>query len=238
MLISTAPELLNTLQSSPVVMHTETVYGICALANQAGCQSLYALKKRDPAKPFVLVVANMQQAAKIVHIPPQAKDLLTHIWPGPLTLIAQSKDSQLSELIQSTTLGVRVPHNPLLLQALQTLEQPLLLTSANISGQLSITRLTQLAPCLKHLPHTSEEACAQGIESTVARWSDTCWTILRAGATSLNTFIEYGHPVSCQYQRPQNPWCVMNAKPAEHDVFLGFGPEHAESQSQAGSKSS
>ena len=71
--------------------------------------------------------------------------LARRCWPGPITLVADASDprsrfASLSDDVKEVimprgTVGYRVPNHPLFLEILRELDEPLLLTSANLTGE-------------------------------------------------------------------------------------------------------
>ena len=112
-----------------VAIPTETVYGLAALPMAEA--ALRAVKGRDDGKPITWAVATTEAAARLVDLsPPGLRKLAQRFWPGPLTLVAARRDA-----IPTATLGIRVPAHPVALELLKEMGGPLLLSSANRSGE-------------------------------------------------------------------------------------------------------
>lgn len=138
---------VEALSSGKIIaFQTETVYGLAASALQpAAVERLWEIKGRDPEKPFALAVKSYEEALDYIpNMTPTAKRLARRCWPGPVTLVMddhpQSVIHQLdAAVIQSTvpkgTIGLRVPDDELALAILRLCAGPIVLTSANRSGQ-------------------------------------------------------------------------------------------------------
>ena len=212
----------QVLTTSPVIVPTETVFGVTALATPQGVESLYTLKNRDPQKPFAVLAASLKHASSLISIPPAVHTALGHLWPGPLTFIGNAINTHLAQILGTQTIGVRVSSHPAIKGLLQHSTHPLALTSANISGALSITQASQMPKALSHLPCISSARQGLGIESTVVRFSKNTWQVLRLGATPLEALAHF-YPVSYVFTPPSHPLCFLDAKPEQHTHFLGFG---------------
>src|SRR5438876_11948521 len=72
-----------------VAFPTETVYGLGADAsNPEAVARLYAVKGRPADHPVIVHFDSVERAlAWAREIPPEARRLAEHFWPGPLTLI-------------------------------------------------------------------------------------------------------------------------------------------------------
>src|SRR5512141_2180511 len=72
-----------------VAFPTETVYGLGADAfNPQAVAKIFELKKRPHFDPLIVHLARRIALSDLVsHVPPKARLLMDHFWPGPLTLI-------------------------------------------------------------------------------------------------------------------------------------------------------
>lgn len=112
-----------------VVFPTDTVYGMACLEDLPhAVDRLFTAKQRPPEKKVARLVANLDQV--IAHgalVDTRARRLAEHFWPGPLTLVLPH--------VREGTVAYRVPDHPVALKLLRTLDGPLLVTSANRSGE-------------------------------------------------------------------------------------------------------
>jgi L-threonylcarbamoyladenylate synthase len=120
-------EIAALLQSGGVVlMPTDTIYGLHAVATDDSAARLSQIKGRDEAKRFVILAASVEQLEDLgAEIP----DPLRSIWPAPLTAVVRQG---------AVTLAARVPNLPWLRDLLQR-TGPLFSTSANRSGEAPIS---------------------------------------------------------------------------------------------------
>ncbi len=88
--------------------------------------------------PFPLLFSNISQLEKLTdEISEMASLMAKYFWPGGLTLIMQ-KASTLPKYISSQpTVAVRMPGHPIPLELIKYLGNPIIGTSANISGEKS-----------------------------------------------------------------------------------------------------
>ncbi|MFH1239317.1 MAG: L-threonylcarbamoyladenylate synthase [bacterium] len=124
-----------------VIFPTDTVYGLGtnALLPKA-IRKIYKIKKRPLNKPIILLIASKSAVKKLASgISPAAEKLMEKFWPGPLTLIF--KTSPLGCIITGglSTISLRMPANKIALGLIREAGVPLATTSANISGENSIT---------------------------------------------------------------------------------------------------
>jgi L-threonylcarbamoyladenylate synthase len=127
------------LQAGRVVAFpTETYYGLAVdPCNRQALSRLFALKRRPPDKPVLLLVEDRRQLPLIVRdVPPPFEILLQEFWPGPLTLVFPGKDT-LPDMLTgySSTVGVRQSSHPVAGRLVQAFGRPITATSANRSGE-------------------------------------------------------------------------------------------------------
>jgi protein-tyrosine phosphatase len=139
-----------------VAFPTETVYGLAASAlNEDAVAQLVKAKGRGADNPLTLAIKNAGEAMDYVpNLSSLGQRLTRRCWPGPLTLVAANhdEDSLLHRLppgVQQTvmptgTIGLRVPAHEMILDVMQMLTGPLVLTSANKSGSADATTAEQV----------------------------------------------------------------------------------------------
>ncbi|MDD4028435.1 MAG: L-threonylcarbamoyladenylate synthase [Caldisericia bacterium] len=127
-------------QDAPLVFPTDTVMGIGVHGEsyQAVC-TLFRVKKREEKKPLILLLADLKDAVKYVSNPSLLlHPLIEKNWPGSVTgVFPMATQCSLYTTPQRThsTIGIRVPSDPFLLDFLRYIECPFLTTSANISDE-------------------------------------------------------------------------------------------------------
>ena len=119
----------------PIVLPTETVYGIAVSPMRAGIDLLFAVKGRPTTKAIPILGRDVEALAGVVVFNRAAQRLAERFWPGPLTLVlprAATFDVYLGE--GEPGVAVRVPDDPVAAGVLGS-SGVLAVTSANRSGQ-------------------------------------------------------------------------------------------------------
>ena len=116
-----------------VLMPTDTIYGLHALANDdRAIARLAEIKARDE-KPFVVIAKSLAQLQSIgVILSPSNRTILESLWPAPLTAVMPLREP-IAASRGATTIAVRVP-DLRWLRELLAITGPLASTSANPSG--------------------------------------------------------------------------------------------------------
>ncbi|MBN2186686.1 MAG: threonylcarbamoyl-AMP synthase [Dehalococcoidia bacterium] len=124
-------------QGGIVVFPTDTVYALGADAfKPKAVKRIYEVKKRPRQLAFPLLIADMSQLTAVAEsISGIAWFLASHFWPGGLTLVLPKADSLPAYLARESNIAVRVPDHPVCLALIQCLGNPIIGTSANISGK-------------------------------------------------------------------------------------------------------
>jgi len=177
---------VKILQKGGVIAFpTDTVYGLGADAfNATAVERIYEIKNRPMHRQLPLLIADVEQLTTLAKpIPEIAWFLAKRFWPGGLTLVLPKTDSLPVYLAPEYTIAVRVPDHPVCLALIQHLGNPIIGTSANISGQppaLTAEEVRQqLGGKIDFIINGGK--CPGGKESTVVDVTRESPTILRQG---------------------------------------------------------
>lgn len=136
-LIDEVNQCYGVLQQGGLILYpTDTVWGIgCDATNEEAVNKIFTLKKREDSKAMICLVANEHMLEKHVkEIPRIAYDLI-ELSEKPITIIYDKPMSVAKNLLASdTTLAIRVVRDPFCQYLIKKLRNPLVSTSANISG--------------------------------------------------------------------------------------------------------
>jgi L-threonylcarbamoyladenylate synthase len=184
-------ELIRVVVAGGVISFpTDTVPALATLPAQA--DRIYQLKQRSRSKPLILMAGQSSDLWEFVQ--GSAAELATwqqvaaQYWPGALTLVLPASD-RLPLALNATgdqTIGVRVPASEIA-RAILLATGPLATTSANRSDQpalLTMAAIDREFPTVCTLSMDSELPLAE-LPSTVVRWIDGNWQVLRQGRISL-----------------------------------------------------
>jgi L-threonylcarbamoyladenylate synthase len=181
----------SILQAGGIIaIPTDTVYGIaCLVNNPASIKQLYSIKERDHLKAIPVLIGSFAQMQLIAKdFSESAKILAHHFWPGALTLVVNKHQTLPPILSTYPTVGIRMPnHN--WLRKLMEVCGPLAATSANISGEPSLTSAHEVLDSLGKKVDLLIDGgtCKDGIASTVVDCTVSPVNILRAGNIAKNS---------------------------------------------------
>jgi len=189
-----------------VAFPTETVYGIGASAlNEDAVNRLFEIKGRPENQPMTLAIKGYEAALDLAPaMCPLSRRLARRTWPGPLTLVLDASNSdsavfQLPEFVQQRVIsngrvGMRVPQNNTLLDVLELSTGPLVLTSANRSGEADTVTAEEVIEQLGDDVDLvlNGGPCQLNTPSTVASIDNDGINILRQGALSPEDLRQLG----------------------------------------------
>lgn len=173
-----------------VAFPTETVYGLGADAfNPDAVKKIFAAKGRPADNPLIVHIAAFDQLDQLAAtISGQARLLIEHFFPGPLTIIVK-KQPGVPDLVTGglDTVGIRMPRHAIAHAFLQPCGVPVAAPSANLSGRPSPTTWKDVAEDLDGriaciLRGDRSEA---GLESTVVDCTASDPVVLRTGVVTL-----------------------------------------------------
>ena len=230
-----------------VILPTETVYGLGAdAANPAAVAAIYAAKGRPSFNPLIAHVADLAAAERIAMLDDRARRLAQAFWPGPLTLVAPIRDaSAVCDLARAglDTVAVRAPAHPLAQAVLAGFGGAVVAPSANRSGRPSPTTFADAWDETGFAAQAGLDggACAVGLESTVLAVLDGPVRLLRPGAVTRAQIEALVGPLAearddakrspgrlALHYAPEAPVRIQAEAARPGEVFLGFGPGHAD----------
>ena len=153
-------EALRIVREGGTVLYpTDTVWGLgCDATNAAAVARIFEIKQRSDSKSLVLLASDLDMVAKYVkEIPSIAVDLvevndapMTIIYPGAICSETGDKWHLAASCVAADgTVGIRIPLAPWCQQLVFKLGRPLVSTSANISGEPTPQRFSDIPQEIK-----------------------------------------------------------------------------------------
>ncbi len=171
LLVSSVEETVAALRAGePVLLPTDTVYGLCAAESEEGARLLAGLKGREADRPIALLFADI--AAALARVP--GLERARRVLPGPYTIVVPSAEG---------TIGVRVPVLTDDARGVVAQLGAVLATSANRHGGPDPRRLDDVPPEIRQACGAELDAGElPGVPSTVIDLSGPEPRVLREGA--------------------------------------------------------
>ena len=119
-----------------IAFPTETVMGLAVYFDDfKAYNKLNQVKRRPENKPYSMMVKNSQEIEKYAVVDDRIRKIINAFMPGPITLLLKTKEV-LPEWVthNSGIIGIRIPSHEVSLDILNAIEKPILVPSANKSG--------------------------------------------------------------------------------------------------------
>lgn len=153
-------EALRTLREGGTILYpTDTVWGLgCDATNADAVARIFEIKQRSDSKSLVLLASDLDMVAKFVkEIPDIAIDLvevndapMTIIYPGAVCSETGDKWHLASSCVAADgSVGIRIPLMDWCRQLAFKLGRPVVSTSANISGEPTPQRFSDIPQEIK-----------------------------------------------------------------------------------------
>ena len=154
---------LQTLRDGGTILYpTDTVWGLgCDATNPAAVAKIFEIKRRSDSKSLVLLASDLDMVAKYVkEIPSIAVDLvevndapMTLIYPGAIAGEAGAPGDRWhlahNCVAEDGSVGIRIPLMEWCRQLVFKLGRPIVSTSANISGEPTPQRFSEIPQEIK-----------------------------------------------------------------------------------------
>lgn len=156
-------EALKTLRVGGTILYpTDTVWGLgCDATNPAAVARIYQIKRRSESKSLVLLACDLDMVARYVkEIPSIAVDLvevndrpMTLIYPGAVAGAPDGEGDRWhlawNAVAEDGTVGIRIPLFDFCRDLAFKLGRPVVSTSANISGEPTPKRFSDIPQEIK-----------------------------------------------------------------------------------------
>ena len=176
-------EVIDLLNHDEVVAFpTETVFGLgVKFSHLEALEKIYEIKHRSHSKAISLMIYDPKDIEKYAYVNENAQKLIDHFMPGMITLVLKKKSILSDDFTAGyDMIGIRIPDDPFVLKLLKEVG-PMLVTSANISGQETLLNDQEVYKQFKgKIKMIVKGKCKNTLASTVIKVDEDV-TILRQG---------------------------------------------------------
>lgn len=139
--------LIDTLKSGGTILYpTDTIWGIgCDATNVEAIEKIFEIKKREASKSLIILVESQKRLQNLVDVPEMAWDIMD-LSEKPVTIIYDNPKGLPKELLaEDGSIGIRLVNDDYLKKLIGKLNKPLVSTSANLSGQKSPMKFSDIS---------------------------------------------------------------------------------------------
>ena len=197
------------------VIPTDTSYALIADAfNESAIERMRIAKQQSSSVSIPVGVGSLATVDGIATLSTLARDLVTALWPGALTVLTKPQPSVSLAVCQvGDAVAVRVPSHPIALAVIQGIG-PVAMTGAQVAGEAPITTIIQAQAALGDSVTTyidGGELTAK--QSTVLDATSEHLRLIRRGALSIDQL------------RAVVPMVIDAAATQSNDETSSFSPE-------------
>ncbi len=128
----------GSLKDGRVIAYpTDTTYGIgCSIFSKKSIERIYLMKQRDRRKPFSIICSSLSEISRYAQVSNSAFKIIKRLLPGPYTFVFEATREVPDLLLtRQKTVGIRIPDNRICIDLVTELGNPIITTSANLSGE-------------------------------------------------------------------------------------------------------
>jgi len=180
---------------------TETFMALgCRAGSARAVAGLYEAKRRPRHLPLPLIAADRAQVESVARLLPEAEKLMELFWPGPLSILLPVFGRMPVALSSGAGMvAVRIPSHPGARELALAVGEPLVASSANISGAPPAKDIRSMDPILLErvpLVWDAPPKPAGRLPSTLVRLpGGNAIQVLRRGAVSTQALKQAGFAV-------------------------------------------
>lgn len=179
-------QTIEILQSGGTILYpTDTIWGIgCDATNPEAIKKIFDIKKREPNKSLIILVESEKRLQDLVDVPEMAWQIID-LSEKPVTIVYENPKNLPKELLaEDGTIGIRIVKNDYCKKLISKLNKPLVSTSANLSGQKSPMKFSDISDEIKqsvdYIVEENHDKVSEYAGSSVIKvWNDNQIKILR-----------------------------------------------------------
>ena len=169
-----------------VAIPSDTLYLLVAdPLNLHAVGRVFTAKGRAIHRALPLLVSDVVMAEELAHdVSARFRLLARHFWPGALTIIAPASSRVPLKVTGNTgRIALRQPNSRVSIALLERLAQPLIATSANISGQPTCASGIEVFGAMDgRLDLVLDGGLASGTGATTVDVTEPYWKVIKEGA--------------------------------------------------------
>lgn len=185
-------EAVEILKSGGLVAFpTDTVFGLACKMDKEPIKRVYEVKGRDFNKALPVMCDGNDMIESVAYVNDDARKIMDKLMPGALTIVYKKKEEVEDYVTQGKdTIGIRVPDDDWILELIGKVNHPIMVTSANVSGEGSLLKWEDVYSCMNEKIEAIVCEDARGeMSSTIVDVTGDV-KILREGPISMEQIME------------------------------------------------
>ncbi len=145
--------IIQAFQDGKVVLYpTDTIWGIgCLATNERAVERIYEIKERSNDKSLILLVGDIKMLQKYVpNLSVKVIDIINH-YPRPITVV-YNDTIHLPDYLKAAdgSIAIRITNDDFCKRVIKRLNEPIISTSANRSGEPTAPIFSTITPYIKN----------------------------------------------------------------------------------------
>ena len=143
---------IEILKNGGTILYpTDTIWGIgCDATNIEAIKKIFDIKKREAHKSLIILVESEKRLQDLVDVPEMAWQIMD-VSEKPVTIVYENPKNLPKELLaEDGSIGIRLVKNDFCKKLNTKLNKPLVSTSANMSGQRSPLKFSDISDEIKN----------------------------------------------------------------------------------------
>ncbi len=168
----------DILKLGGVILYpTDTIWGIgCDATNELAVEKLFKIKHRDAKKSFVLLMTDVKQLSQYIANPlPDLESVLSNFTEPTTVVYEQAINLPSSVLSEDGSVAVRITNDPFCRSLIKRFRNPVVSTSANVSGEPSPIHFSLITNAIKanvdYVVHWRQDDISTRQPSTILKLS-------------------------------------------------------------------
>lgn len=177
---------IEILKNGGTILYpTDTIWGIgCDATNVEAIQKIFEIKKREPSKSVIILVESEKRLQDLVDVPEMAWQIID-LSEKPVTIVYENPENLPKELLaEDGSIGIRLVKDDYCKKLISKLNKPLVSTSANLSGQKSPMKFSDISEEIKNsvdyiVEENHDKISEYSGSSVIKVWNDNRIKVLR-----------------------------------------------------------
>lgn len=187
-------QAVDIIRKGGVVAYpTDSAYALgCHIGDKRALDRICSIRRLEEGHNFTLICRDLSDLGVYAKVNNSAYRLIKAATPGPYTFILQATREVPRRLVhpKRKTIGLRVPNNPICMDLLTELAEPMMTTTLILPGdQYPLTDPAEIRELLEHQVDLIIDGGFSGLESTtVVNLEEQVPEIIREGCGDLAVF--------------------------------------------------
>lgn len=177
----------DLLEGDIVAFGTDTVFGLaCVYDDLKAIDKIYKAKNREAKKALPMMCGSVLMIDDVAYVSDRARKIMNKFMPGAITIIYKKKDCISNSCTSGLdTIGIRIPDDKFILDLINLVGKPLLVTSCNMSHEPNLSKWEDVLRIMDgRIDGLVKKNALGGVASTIVDCSGDDIKILREGPIS------------------------------------------------------